>query len=38
LRAFYGSHRATAESANDQKTISELQVQRGQANQFELKI
>jgi len=38
LRAFYGSHRATAESSNDQKTISELQVQRGQANQFELKI
>jgi hypothetical protein len=38
LRAFYGSHHATAEGANGRKTTSEFQVQRGQPNQFELKI
>jgi endo-1,4-beta-xylanase len=38
LRAFYGRYRMSAEHLNGGKAASEVQVQRGQTNQFTIKI
>jgi hypothetical protein len=37
LRAFYGTHRVTAELPEGQRLIQEVHWERGQKNQFELK-
>ena len=37
-RAFYGQYRVTADLANGQKAVSEIQVRRGESNPIDLKI
>jgi hypothetical protein len=38
FRGFYGRYRITAESSNNRKAVSEVELQRGQSNQFTIKL
>ncbi len=38
FRGFYGRYRITAEASNNRKAVSEVELQRGQSNQFTIKL